>query len=1238
MKYLTLRQFYFNKGIFTYLNKHKMKKNNTFHFLLLIGAVLLSCSLSAQISLGGVPKSFQLGLSDDNVQEVEMPQVDVKALEEEDIERALDNLPYRFAQGFSVNYNLNNIGTWTTLDNGDRIWRLKISCQQAFSINFLYDDFFIPPGGLYYIYSSDLTEVMGAFGPHNNRPSRKFATGLVNSTSVVLEYYEPAAVAGQGSISVNQVAHAYRAFQDENSQSEGLGDAGSCQVNINCPEGDNWQTEKKGVARIIINGIETCTGTLINNIAENCTPYFLTANHCIDATYDAVTNPDISGAVFYWNYERSGCANTGSVPNETTSGATLVANSNPVGGDANASDFALFLLDEDPSDVYDVYAVGFDASGPAGTTGVGIHHPGLDAKKIATHSITPDSVENDNYWRIYWDATPNGHSVTEGGSSGSALFNGDKRLIGQLFGGFLGGQPNCSDPANDEGDYGRLAISWDNRGATSDKRRLRDWLDPNNTGQKVVNGRFCTIPDYDLEANPTSSTNCGENTATYTIDIISRNDYFDPVTLSISGLPAGASASFGTNPVTPGNSTNLTISGLNSVADGSYGFDLNGSSTSGNKTLALGLDVADQSAAVLVSPADGATDESTFTLLTWNVAIGASSYDVEVATDASFTNVVASANVLTNSWTVSPSLSFLTTYFWRVRHVRSCGVDAWSSAFSFTTGDANPGTCGKPIQLICGSTFSGNNGNGEDNFQQHDPGGANNWTGPELIFEFQAAAGNVEAQIEGLSADLDLYLFTDCGDPVNSELDESENGGSSSETVSATVGGGTYFLMVDGYLGAISDFDLTLTCTPPVDCDPLTAPTLLTPADGATNLAVTPTLTWTAVPTAISYDVQVATDLEFTNVTASANVATTSWTVTPNLMGSTTYFWRVRNVQSCGNDPWTAAFSFTTEVLPIECATIVSTDVPVVIPNQTTINSTIMVTASGTITDIDVLFRGDHDRARDLSFELRSPSGTTIQLIDIDDPCDGGANDFDLGFDDESSLSINGDLPCPPTDGRVYQPEQALSTFDGEEINGTWTLVVTDVRATNDGQLNYWELSYCIETGVSCDSDMVLNDNPIIAGTYSSIDSINSAGTVQTGDVIDFEAGELIRLNAGFIAENGSTFTARIQPCNAETIPSEDIENRSAKKGESTRSEVKVYPNPFSDQSTIEIQLAAASDLQIELYSLTGKRMAVVASKQNVLSGIHQFLIDANRLESGMYVLMIRINDKIQTERLSVIK
>ena len=94
---------------------------------------------------------------------------------------------------------------------------------------------------------------------------------------------------------------------------------------------------------------------------------------------------------------------------------------------------------------------------------------------------------NANYWQVAWAATTNGHSVTEGGSSGSPLFNSSGNITGQLYG---GSSINCTDPANDPGVYGKFSISWDS-GAIA-QRRLKDWLDPTNVSPTSLGG--ATIP------------------------------------------------------------------------------------------------------------------------------------------------------------------------------------------------------------------------------------------------------------------------------------------------------------------------------------------------------------------------------------------------------------------------------------------------------------------------------------------------------------------------------------------------------------------------------------------------------------------------------------------------------------------------------------------------------------------------------------------------------------------------
>ena len=438
--------------------------------------ILFSCLFlplsNAQLSIGGFPESFKTTLNGD-VPEVIMPDIPIGQIILEDAIFDTMDMPWRFAYPMEVSFNLTNSGRWEKLPDGSRIWRLKVTCKGAISINFLYDHFYLPEGGKLYLYQEDKSQVLGAFTQRNNKKHGKFATALINDESAILEYYEPRNSWGKGIISIAQVSHGYRSIglMDD----RGLGDSGACQVNVNCsPEGDDWQDEKRGVAKIVVNGSGLCSGSLLNNTAEDCTPYFLTADHCI-GSLDAVTNPDASNWVFYWNFERPSCDNSGAVPEETSSGATLVANDSP-------SDFALFQLTENPADSYTVYFNGYNATNTTGQGGVGIHHPSGDAKKIATHDLSPTdagwggSGPAGSHWNVLpWSATPNGHSVTEGGSSGSPLFDANSRVIGQLHG---GSSINCSDPPNDPGIYGKVSWSWENSGATDSRRRLFDWLDP----------------------------------------------------------------------------------------------------------------------------------------------------------------------------------------------------------------------------------------------------------------------------------------------------------------------------------------------------------------------------------------------------------------------------------------------------------------------------------------------------------------------------------------------------------------------------------------------------------------------------------------------------------------------------------------------------------------------------------------------------------------------------------------
>lgn len=107
-----------------------------------------------------------------------------------------------------------------------------------------------------------------------------------------------------------------------------------------------------------------------------------------------------------------------------------------------------------------------------------------------------------------------------------------------------------------------------------------------------------------------------------------------------------------------------------------------------------------------IIPANSATNvcyagSGAITSLTWTAVSGATSYDVYFGAGALPGTVTA--NVTTNSWTISPALAASTTYYWKVVAKNACGDAVGSSTWSFTT---NSGPC------YCTSNPSSNDGSG----------------------------------------------------------------------------------------------------------------------------------------------------------------------------------------------------------------------------------------------------------------------------------------------------------------------------------------------------------------------------------------------------------------------------------------------------------------------------------------------------------------------------------------------
>ncbi len=459
-----------------------MKKLTLVVFILVLFS---GTKINAQICQGGLPPSFTNKSVVEEYDLIQLQRPDLKSILEEDDFDEKNGTFKKNARLLPVTLDMQNSGVWTDLPEGGRIWRLKIKSEGALALGVYYDRFFIPANAKLFLYNGNKKQVIGAFTEINNPESGLFATELIEGDNVTLEYYEPAICSIQADISIENIAYVYRdvKFWYEKS-TNGFGDSDYCQVNVNCsPEGDDWQDEKRGVVRIFIvvpGAAGWCSGSLINNVRQDCTPFMLTADHCGEGS----TTSNFNQYVFYFNYEAASCNNPVSAPSSgTVTGCTKKASANA----ASASDFLLLELNTAVPASYNAYYNGWDRRNITSTSGVSIHHPAGDIKKISTYTsaLASSSWGGSVYshWQVHWAATVNGHGVTEGGSSGSSIFNAEGRIIGDL----TGGASYCSN-TNGQDLYGKFSYSWDSYGSSA-STHLKEWLDPDNTGIETLNGK-----------------------------------------------------------------------------------------------------------------------------------------------------------------------------------------------------------------------------------------------------------------------------------------------------------------------------------------------------------------------------------------------------------------------------------------------------------------------------------------------------------------------------------------------------------------------------------------------------------------------------------------------------------------------------------------------------------------------------------------------------------------------------
>jgi len=432
----------------------------------------------SQIQEKGLP--LTISKNADEIPLIVLPSIDIYTLQTEDVEHEQSGLKsMRYAEIIDVDIDPENAGRWEILQNGDKIWTIRIKSTNAYSLGVYFDYYRLPIGSKLFIYNSDKSHTIGAFTYKNNKTDYVLATAPVKGDEVIIEYFEPNVVDFNGEIHISSIAHDYKNIFDHISKnSKGFGSSGTCNVDINCTEGDDWQIHKHSVCKITMNGW-LCTGALINNTNFDEKPYFLTANHCIDMAYEA------TAAIFYFNYESPTCNGINGPTNQTISGSTIKATSLN-----NSLDFTLLELSSKPPESFYPYYAGWNRNILDPSSVTTIHHPLGDVKKISKSfkGATTSDYEQDynaftHWWIDSWDI-----GTTEGGSSGSPLFDQNKRIIGDL----TGGDASCSYNFNDY--YQQFHHAWQNN--ENEIYQLKHWLDPIQSGLIEIDGflPYDTVP------------------------------------------------------------------------------------------------------------------------------------------------------------------------------------------------------------------------------------------------------------------------------------------------------------------------------------------------------------------------------------------------------------------------------------------------------------------------------------------------------------------------------------------------------------------------------------------------------------------------------------------------------------------------------------------------------------------------------------------------------------------------
>ncbi len=390
-------------------------------------------------------------------------------------------------------------GQWLQAGEGAVVWRMRVDASNAKGVRLHIENFDLPEGSALVIGTpaGDRLQRYTDRGPNLNN---EFWSGVTFGPEVVIEYQGPAD-APPPMFRITEVAHLYRDVMPERHEAQPRGatptqTTTSCPVRVNCAPEPVDQIARDSVGRMLFqrNGQSlVCTGCLLNDLDPNTfAGWFLSAQHCLSTQTQANTLNVL------WFYEYANCSGTNANTGGSTVGSTLI-------NESVNTDFTLLRLRDDPT-----LGQGFSAwttDLPSGGSSVKmIHHPGGNPKEFTSGNLTTaapfcSGFPTSRFW--YWDEWV---GETQGGSSGSPLFNENWEVVAQLFGvcSFTGTEPNCKNQSQ-----------WNSLGGRFDQ-----------TFPSISDELTQPIPDDSFEDNDVSSEAATPGAGSHDLRLVDFDDWF----------------------------------------------------------------------------------------------------------------------------------------------------------------------------------------------------------------------------------------------------------------------------------------------------------------------------------------------------------------------------------------------------------------------------------------------------------------------------------------------------------------------------------------------------------------------------------------------------------------------------------------------------------------------------------------------------------------------------------------